>query len=280
VAARRVVPRRLTNAELLTSGSAEPLEAHYVAAPPKVQRAIDDFFRALARFELRQCLCGCGRFIHPSRRRDAEYFSDACRKRHARVCEVKGHKTSCGTCERCGAMVLKPRSRMDIKSRLYAERGYMLRTRRRDDPTSNPRQPEPVPASDAEQKRRFALGRERRGMSFDQWLNRVAPSPEYLPRPDFERTSDWKPACRSGQLEAVDHTAGPAWEDVFGVPMVDATDEEADRRWLMNSYDTGPGAPASVVELGNSPAPTPEQEELDLMMHSNENLCGGAGEGQ
>jgi hypothetical protein len=31
-----------------------------------------------------------------------------------------------------------------------------------------------------------------------EWLNRVAPDPDYVKRPKFERTSDWQPASRSG----------------------------------------------------------------------------------
>jgi hypothetical protein len=167
-----------------------------------------------------------------------------CRKAAQRSCERNGHRVETGQCDRCNRFILMPRSRWRVR-RSRLDGLPVLRTRLASDP--------PPPAAP---RRSDFLRDDGRELYADArectpeeraWLNRVAPDPDWTPRPYFERvhSPDMQPACRSGRTgspeQDISHYPGPPDEDIYTLAVGGGDGD----------LTTGTGATASSQSFGD-----------------------------
>lgn len=171
------------------------------------------------------------------------------------------HCPARGWCYTCRKYNLKPRPEWEV-GRSRPERLRKLRTRIAEDP-----KPEFAPRwQDFEREDGTELYADARKLTLAEreWLDRVAPDPNYIKRPHFERAHSlgWQPACRSGLTgtperdldpENIDHCPGPLDADIYGFATREY-DAQGRKRQVVGGDDddlsTGTGATPPSRSIG------------------------------
>jgi hypothetical protein len=168
----------------------------------------------------RRVCAACSRDISDLRR-DAKVCRDwKCRKAVQRSCERNGHRVEFGPCDGCKRFILRSRPWWQI-GRSRGQGLSALRTRLASDPPP-PAAPTRGDFERADGRILYADARECTGEE-RAWLDRVAPDPDRVPGPYFERvhSRDMRPACRSGRTGSpehdISHAPGPLDADIYRV---------------------------------------------------------------